>query len=581
MNKVRLTILSLLFISTTAMARWSSNPAEALWINSDSKYFYSYAVEQAPNGNTWFYLNGDGDTHYVQLFDSTGVAMLGEEMMLVSDHRDRLTGYIGQNLFVDRDGNAIVIVSDLRYSPDSDELGSYTAYKISQSGEMLWGEGGIPIDNGEGRSINAFVSVTQLSDGDYVFSWLHSDYDQTIFSIDVQRVNSQGELLWDPVETRLTDPDKKITYFWPYIVDAGMGQCILVYTKGSNYELYARKLDFDGTSAWSEDTRIYHGGFLSTPLNTLLDVEPSGDGGVIVTWYDDRYYTNTESIYMSYVKPNGSLGFAAGEAGQKLGYSELRALSTTCKYDPASDSFIALWRESDQGQGQFRVVAQRVSKEGELLWDEDGLEVEPLEERVLYGDLTLQLGEEGEVVAFYMKRNTFEYGNVDVRMQRINTLDGTLVWDESKILTDTQSPTEKTDMQVTEIASRRYAVFGWDDRGVTSDPDYKRLYLNRVNYDGTLGCKGDAAVTETAIENNDFVAIVTVDNVDFVVDSKQAAQAIITVYNLDGTIVAQPFIGQLNQGRQCVTWHHEVSTGVYLATLTTPQGLFTTKIFIK
>lgn len=581
MNKIKLTILSLA-LSTAVMAQWSNNPAEALWINNDSQYFYSYDVAQAPNGNTWFYLNGEGDTHYVQLFDSTGVALLGEEMMLVSDYRDRLTGYIGQNLFVDRDGNAIVIVSDLRYSPDSDELGSYTAYKISQTGEMLWGKDGIPIDDGVGRSINAFVSVTQLSDGDYVFSWLHSDSDQTIFSIDVQRVNEDGELLWDAAETRLTDPEKKTTYFWPYIIDAGMGQCILVYTQGSNYELYARKLDFDGTSVWSEDTRIYRGGFLSTPLNTLLDVEPSGDGGVVVTWYDDRYFTNTESIYMSYVKSNGSLGFSAGESGQKLGYSELRALSTTCKYDPASDSFIAVWREANQGQSSYRLVAQRVSKEGELLWDENGLEIEPIEENVDYGDITLQRGNDGEVVVFYLKHNTNAYGDVDVRMNRINTLDGSLVWNESKILTDTQSPTEKIDLKVSEIASHDYAIFGWDDRGVTSDPDYKRLFLNRVNYDGTLGNKGDAAVTEIETSSSHFTALASDNQVVFVVNGVEDVEVVITIYNINGAVVAQPFKGQSDPGMQYITWYPEVVKGVYIATLTTQQGLlFTAKIIIN
>ncbi len=579
MKKIGLTILVVLS-SIVAMAQWSSNPASPLWINNDGTYFFSYDIATAPNGNTWFYLNGIGDTHYVQLYDTAGVALLGEEMMLVSDYADRLTGYIGQNLFVDRDGNAIVVVSDLRYSPANDELGTYTAYKISQSGEMLWGEDGVPVDGGEGRSINAFMGITQLSDGSYVFTWTHSGYDQTIFSVDIQRVSSEGELLWDAADTRLTDPEGKITYFWPYVVDAGSGQCILVYTKGSNLDLYARKIDFDGSLVWSEDTRIYNGGFLSIPLWTLLDVEPSGDGGVIVTWYDDRYFTNTESIYMSYVKPNGELGFSAGNAGQKLGYSGYRALSSCCKYDPASDSFIAMWREASSGQVSYGIRAQSVSKEGELLWGENGIEIEPIEEDKDYGDIQLQYGKEGEMVAMYMKRNTNEYGNVDVRMQRINTLTGELVWDESKILTDTQSPTEKTDMKATTLAYGDCGVFGWDDRGVTSDPDYKRLYLQRVNYDGTVGRKADAAVTDVVAEGLSFSAVVDGDNVIFVTDAATATQAVITVYNVAGAIVAQPFDGILDGAMHRITWEADVPAGMYLATLATPQGVETIKVII-
>ena len=579
MKTLKISLLFLL-VSMSAVAQWSNDPARALWINDDNEYFYSYDLAQAPNGNTWFYLNGTGDTHWVQLYDSTGVALLGEEPMLVSDYRDRLTGYIGQNLFVDREGNAIVVVSDLRYSPEDDELGTYTAYKISQTGEMLWGEDGVAVDNGIGASINAFMGITQLGDGSYVFTWTYSDYNQTIFSVDIQRISSDGELLWDPAETRLTDPNGKITYFWPYVVDAGMGQCILVYTKGSSLELYARKLDFDGTPVWSEDTRIYRGGFPSTPLWTHLNVEPSGDGGVIMTWYDDRNSTDIESIYMSYVKSNGELGFSEGDQGLKLGYSELRALSTTCKYDPASDSFIALWRESTSGQGAYRVVAQSVSKQGELLWGEYGLELEPLMESTDYGDLSLQYGKEGEIAAFYMKRNTLEYGNIDVRMQRINTLDGTLVWDESKVITDTVSPTYKTDLIVTTMEYHDFAVFGWDDRGVTSDPDYKRLYLQRVNYDGTVGKRGDATVEKVDREQTDFYAISDGEQVHFVVNAKETVPATISIYNVNGTFVAQPYNGVLRNGTQYVEWHAPCK-GVYLAVFTTPQKREAIKSVIK
>lgn len=95
---------------------------------------------------------------------------------------------------------------------------------------------------------------------------------------------------------------------YPYLINSGDNQFILVYAKGSNQDLYARKIDFDGTSVWPEDTRIYRGGFGSIPLWTILNVQPSGDGGVILSWNDDRYYTNTESAYLSYVKPNGELG---------------------------------------------------------------------------------------------------------------------------------------------------------------------------------------------------------------------------------------------------------------------------------
>lgn len=576
-------VILLILSYLVAQAQWGKSPVEARWINADNEYFTKYEIEQTPQGNTWFYMAGSYDNHYIQLFDSLGVAKFGDgDLMILSNYDQPLSVPINQNLYVDRDGNAIVVVSDLRYNTAGNDLTTFSVYKISQEGEQLWGEEGIALNKDANTYINGFLGFTQLSDGSYVFTWLHSEETETIFTIDIQRVSSDGKLLWNVEDTRISDPTGQIFYFWPYVVDAGNGQCILVYTKGTNYDLYARKIDFDGSLVWSEDTRIYRGGFLMIPLWTLLDVEPSGDGGVIITWYDDRYFTETESIYMSYVKPNGELGFAAGEEGQKLSYSGLRSLSTDCKYDPATDTFIALWREASSGQGFYRVVAQSVSKDGELLWGEEGLELEVLDE-VCYDQLSLVNGHEGEMVACYAKHNTFEYGNIDMRMQRIDTRKGATVWAESKILTDTLAPTQKTDLKMTTMQYNNSGVFGWDDRGITSDPDYKRLYLQRVNYDGSVGNPDNAAMKELKMSKSGFYTVSSIvsDEAVFVADLSAATRSTLTVHNINGALVATPFEGELPAGKQYIEWRADVPTGVYVATLHTAQGSESIKILVK
>ena len=571
-----------LFISTlyaaVALAQWGNSAAEALWVNTNNEFFYTFDVQQAHNGNTWFYMDCAPDAHYVQLYDSTGVALLGDELMLVSNYPDRLTGYVNNNLFVDRDGNAIVVVSDLRHAPAGTDYGTYTAYKISQTGEMLWGEEGISIDGGIGTHINACMGITQLSDGSYIFTWTHCDDDEILFSIDIQRVSAEGELLWDPAETRLTDPSGKMTYFWTFVVDAGMGQCILVYTKGSNNDLYARKYDFDGTTVWSEDTRIYNAGFLNTPLWGVLDVEPSGDGGVIVTWYDDRFNTSIESIYMSYVKPNGELGFASGEQGEQLSYAGYRALSTTCTYDPHSDTFIALWREST-GQSDFRVVAQSVSKEGDLLWGEEGLVIEDFKNNVSYGDLCLQKARDGEIATFFMRRNQLDYGNIDVCMNILDTRTGAKRWDETRVLTDRVLTTEKNEIQVTDMLPNESWIFCWDDRGVVSNTDSKLLYINRVNYDGTVGNTESAAVESLDLSTTATISLASlVDGVaTFVVNSVDDTPATIAICDVDGQCVAS-YNGELQAGMQHIEVALNVPSGIYLATLSTANEMKTIKI---
>ncbi|MBO7317403.1 MAG: T9SS type A sorting domain-containing protein, partial [Bacteroidales bacterium] len=290
--------------------------------------------------------------------------------------------------------------------------------------------------------------------------------------------------------------------------------------------------------------------------------------------------TNTKN---SVKKTNGELAFASGLEAEKLTYSGYRALSTTCAYDPASDSFIALWREATQGQGQYRVVAQRISKEGELLWGDEGLIIENFSDYVSYDGLLLRTAQDGEMAIFYMRSNGLDYGNVDVCMQIVNTHTGELRWDNSQVITDLQAPTQKNEIQVSNMLPNGSWIFGWDDRGTESIPDYKRLYLNRANYDGTVGNKTDAA--EKSIEvsrNNSFILVSHVDkNAIFAVEVAADTQATIALYNTAGACVAVPFEGRLQAGAQRIECEVDVPAGIYLASFTTSQDVKVKKLIIK
>ena len=80
--------------AAVALAQWGNSATESLWVNTADEYYYSFDVQQAHNGNTWFYMDYAPDAHCVQLYDSTGVALLGDKWMLVSNYPDRITGYV-------------------------------------------------------------------------------------------------------------------------------------------------------------------------------------------------------------------------------------------------------------------------------------------------------------------------------------------------------------------------------------------------------------------------------------------------------------------------------------------------------
>ena len=579
MKKTLLICIACVVGCIAAFAQWNSDPAVNLSLCPDGQYIMTSEMDVAPNGNIWFvrnYLDDDTKTA-VHLLDSAG-NFLFEEEIVIGEYNTRTWSSVEQILLVDRDGNAIVAVVDQRYSTAERE--NYTVYKISQEGVMLWGEDGISLQGETTYDFAACMSMTQIADGSYVFAWVHTqDGNSNMQSIEMQRVSPDGELLWEAEDVRIHD--EKVTASYPYLVDANFNQVIVVWASGSNQDLYARKLDFDGTPVWSEDTRIYRGGFGSIPLWTLLDVEPSGDGGVLLSWNDDRNFTNIESAYMSYVKPNGELGFMDGEDALKLGHAGWRSLNVKCLYDKASDSFYAIWNECNSGQTFYRVVAQRVSKEGELLWNEEGLELKPMED-VNYAYNSLQSGADGEIAFYYMCNYAGTFGDVEAFVTAVDAENPDLRRESE--FTKGNRVSEKSQLETTAMYDNKFWIAKWKDAGTVEDAEkIDRQMIQRINNDFTLGNPDKTVVESVNVNEYAFEALSTcVDEMAmFAVNVPNATVATLAVYNMNGALVATPFCGELTAGKQYIEWNADVTSGIYLATFTTSQGVKTVKLLVK
>ena len=579
MKKTLLLVVAAVLSCMTAMAQWNSNNAENLlvWPNES---FYSNDMALTPDGSVWLAVNHPNGGRVVtslQLIDAEGNFKF-EKPLMISDYPSRTWTSVSQIIFVDREGNAIVPIYDQRMSDK--EFESYTVYKISQEGEYLWGEEGITLEGEATYDLVAAMSICQLDDDSYVFAWMHNhDGDYNKLSIEMQRITADGEMCWNAEDVRLYD--EKVNYSYPYVVNGGNNQVIMLYARGSAQDLYARKLDFDGTKVWSEDTRVYSGGWGSIPIWTLMDVHPSGDGGFIVSWNDDRYFTQIESAYMAYVKSNGELGFST-ENGQILGLAGFRSLNVNCMYDKVSDSFYAIWRENSAGQSWSRVMAQRLSKEGELMWGENGIELKPFEQ-IHYGYLSVQNSIADEVAFFYMCNYSGSFGDVEAFVTTVNVND-TTIRRESEF-TKGERVSEKTGLQVTPMYNNEYWIAKWSDNGCVEDEvKTDRLLMQRVNADLTLGNPNDdGAVEGVQAEAGAFTALATLVEGEamFATNFATATQATLAIYDINGALVATPFDGVLAAGRQYIEWNANVPAGIYLATLTTANSVETVKLLVK
>lgn len=564
-----------------AFGQWSNDPAKNLLIWGEERSFYSSWMAPTPQGNLWLALDYPAPTgvHVALTLLDTAGNYLFDEPIYFDDYQTRTWTSYSDVLYVDNQGNAIIAIYDQRFSDEGYE--SYTVYKVSQEGELLWGKNGISLES-EDRvyDLCAAMKMVQLSDNSYVFAWMHNrPTNLNMMSIEMQRLSEDGELLWNADDMRFES--ETTSYQYPFLVDAGMGQVILIYAKGTSQDLYARKIDFDGTSVWSEDTRVYNGGWGSIPIWTLLSVSPAGDGGAILSWNDDRYFTNIESAYMAYLKPNGELGFPV-DNGQKLGYNEyLRSLSVRSAYDKNSDSFYAIWNETSSGQSWNRVVAQRVSRDGELMWSENGLELKPLEQ-IDYGYFSIQSGINDEVVFFYQCNYNITGGDVENIATAVNVND-TLQRRET-IFTKSTRVSEKAQLESTPMFDGKFWILKWEDSRFAEDEEsIDRLFMQRLNNDFTIGNPADAAVERVEATNNTFVALANIveNEAMFAVNVDAAVNAKLSIYNMNGALVATPFDGMLNAGQQYICWSVNAPAGIYLATLTTANGTETVKILVK
>lgn len=484
----------------TALADWGTDNQSPIAVFPSDTRSYATEIKAAPDGSVWSMIyhpnlrdaEDEYDTQNVvyefrlQHFDADGNPTFPAEGLLVSDYLNWSYTVVNDYLMVDHEGNAIVVVHDCRNSSAKGK--SYTAYKVNAKGEMLWGEDGVAVsDPLKPAGFSAFMNMVELEDGSFVFAWQEMDGGSSAPHIYMQRLSSDGKAQWDIDKVAMTD---EVTGF-PYLVNSGDNTCIMVYGRTSSSVLYARKLDFEGESVWGKDTRIYRGGWGSVPLQTVLNVTSSGNGGVLVSWYDDRFSENIESPYLSYVDTDGKLGFAgqSDEADVKLCYDGWRSFNI-CSVPAADGScFYSVWRRTDGPQNYQGVKIQRISLTGELMWGDDAKELQPVQ-RASMGYISLQPAGESDACAFFeIYRTYFDQQCYASRFDK----DGAYVWAD-EIIELSENGRKAAGLASQPFVDGSY-LCTWDDGG-TSEADSDITYvMTRLNDDGTFG------VPDTGVEN--------------------------------------------------------------------------------
>ncbi|MGN1262724.1 MAG: hypothetical protein ACI4TW_01705 [Prevotella sp.] len=299
-KKTLLTIAALL-TGIAAEAQWSADPAVNNRITLKNTDNYSREVETTKDGLSYVVSiipNGYDENqralldYRVNIIAKDGTAITPEEGIRVSCEPTRSYTVVNETAILGNDDNLLVITSDSRNAESTSSDLGYNVYKIGRDGSLLWDK---PAELWDGEVFNgaACITGTQTVDGSYIFAWCtFSMTEDTPMKIHIEKISSEGKSVWKQVMEDAITP-----YSYPYIVDAGDNQVIMVFMQGSNQNLMARMIDFDGSSVWAQDTKIYQGGFDQTPPWTYVSVEKAPNGGCFVTWRDDRLYEGVFSNY--------------------------------------------------------------------------------------------------------------------------------------------------------------------------------------------------------------------------------------------------------------------------------------------
>lgn len=557
-----------------ANAQWADNNVENLNLLGE-KTIYGFDMKVAPDGSYYFYYaQPDGFiTNNLQRYDKDGVKQWDNDLR-ISDEATLSWTQVNENLLVDRGNNAIIMVSDVRLEPVYDTNSTigqgitYSLYKVSPDGEQLWGEDGILLTP-KPLYIRADIKAMQLTDGSYIFAWFNTSNNSS--SISLQRVSTDGELMWE---------EKEISGGTPYLVDAGDDEFLLAFASNG---IRVRKYDFNGDAMWTEDAIVYTGGgFGMAPLYTNLEVS-AANGGAILGWHDDRDGDQRYDAYCAYIKSDGTHGFSAGEGGQKIAYSELGQTQVAMAFDEANSCVYASITESS-GSSWHKMTSQKLSLDGQLLWSPAGKELIKIDKRSV-GYHSMQLGPRNTVCTFFTE-TTVSYKHTIVYASLQNT-DGSFAWEDS-IVSMASILSLKSPMVSTPLKNNQW-ICVWSDNRISGKIDEGGAFAQNISIDGVLGKVKENVSNESIINSNNNIELSIFPNpatsninIEINNDLKVNSSATIDIIDISGRCVKNIYKGIIYNEKTSIQYNiEELSPGIYFVKIVTSTGTQTAKLIVK
>jgi len=418
------------------------------------------------NGNTyisWYAANANTYSMNLQLIDADGNKLWTNDLVISTFLTD--TWVTDYSIIVDNENNCILAFNDYRNSATFVEQ-DISVYKISPSGEMLWGTNGITFTNPTEVDIFPHLLVTPTNQ--IIVAWANYNY-----FITLQKLSTSGELLWGADGIIFKDSDPTIRYQRPEILNADDENIFLIWTHETgntmypNKNIYLQKLNSNGETVLSVPTQIYANGDI--PIYISPTAKSDNAHGAYITWI--CFVNGVLQSFVNHVDVNGNLTMPENGIAMQDNTNFMRTMPTLSIDKPTNDVCV-FWKQSNLNESQNGIYGQKFDANGQKLWN-DGIEYIPLSDFVPINFETKNINNNS--LLFIQAYND---GSAILSKLSAKFLDknGNPIWDKT-----ISAGSEKLDCYFSDIKNKQ-AVAVWADKRSGNDNIYiQNIFAYSIN----------------------------------------------------------------------------------------------------
>jgi len=332
---------------------------------------------------------------YAQRIDSNGVILWTTDGVIVSDKPNREHC---PRIIADGAGGAIIVWEQ---QDTFTWLWDVWAQRINSSGAIVWPWGGIPVCTYSANRINAKIQSDKLGGAFITWQDFRNGVDYDIYA---QHLDANGNRLWGgngaavctatgAQTSAKVDRDSISGGIYTTWVDDRIG---------SNYDIYAQRLDLSGTPLWAANGVAV----CTAPTNqSAQDMMSTAEiNGLLVTWKDHRNGVDID-VYAQKLNPAGVAQWAVNGVPVCTAINDQINPNIT---SDGSDGAIICWEDDRTTSPTSDIYSQKLDGNGVIQWAPDGIEI-GIAANKQAEPKNCSDGSGGSIYAFQDRRNGTDY----------------------------------------------------------------------------------------------------------------------------------------------------------------------------